>query len=94
VPAKYETPPPVEKVTWPDACTECGRGTFYERRPLLLARIDVARFVCASCWHALGEPWPRYKPAPAAQALHEDAVHRQQAKQGGAERYRVTAGKA
>jgi len=68
------------------ACSRCGA------HPELLAH-DGERFLCADCWREAGSPWP----GPGTiKEQHEAvvAIEQRMLARGGADAYRVKAGKS
>ena len=77
-----------------DCCQRCGRCTNDPERPVLLLAIRDER-LCSACWKRLGRPWPVDGPRLSEKELfeREQAIRRGQLEEGGAQAYRVRAGK-
>lgn len=52
------------------------------------------RLLCSDCWQAIGSPWPRREATPQEIALAEQRTREQMKARGGADKYRVMAGKS
>jgi hypothetical protein len=68
-------------------CHRCGRAE------CLVATIDSGEKLCVRCWTAAGRPWPRKMGSDVEIANQEQEVRRVMDRRGGADKYRVHAGK-
>lgn len=77
-----------------DGCSRCDRIAVFPERPLLLVKVLGGDYLCARCFKKAGAPPPApVQMSEAALFNQEQETRRRSQKRGGADKYRVAAGK-